>query len=296
MTITILKNITKGFQQLLKNMRTTHTDMRSKFVRTRKVFDKFHHHFNQIAPRYRDLRITDLGPIIFITNKLQDLPNIHAADIGCGAGRYTLKLMEHLGEKCHLYCIDSNQQMLRQLKEYLTRNNVVNFVPIRSDAHKIPLETDSLDCVITFNAVHHFHLPDFLRETSRVLKNNSRLFIYTRLRDQNARTIWGKHFPSFHEKEKRLYELDDLKSIFEKDPNLNINSIKFFEHDRVYPLEKLVEKAKNHHYSTFKFYGKKEFREALSKFRKNILRHYEDPNKISWKDENTLLVIENIQK
>jgi len=270
--------------------------MRNEFRRTRKVFDKFHLHFNQIAPRYRDLRFTDMAPIIFITNKLQDLPNIHAADIGCGAGRYSLKFMEHLGEKCHLYCIDSTQGMLRQLKDHLTRHNVVNFLPMIGDAHKIPLQTDSLDCVITFNAVHHFRLPHFVKEASRVLKNNGKLFIYTRLRDQNARTIWGMHFPSFHEKEKRLYELDDLKNIFEKDPNLNISSIEFFEHDRVYPLEKLVEKAKNHHYSTFKFYGKKEFREALGKFRKNILRHYEDPNKISWKDENTLLVIENVQE
>ncbi|MGI0041756.1 MAG: class I SAM-dependent methyltransferase [Nitrosopumilaceae archaeon] len=283
----------KGFQQLLRNMNTIHIGMRRQFVRTRRVLNKIHHHFNQIAPRYRDLRFTDLRPIIFITNKLQDMPTIRAADIGCGAGRYTLKFMEHLGEKCHIYCIDSNQEMLRQLKEYLTRNNVVNFVPMKADAHKIPLPTDSLDCVITFNAVHHFHLPIFLREVSRVLKNNGRFFIYTRLRDQNARTIWGKHFPSFHEKEKRLYELDELKEIFERHPNLNINSIKFFEHDRVYPLEQLVEKAKNHHYSTFKFYGKKEFREALAKFEKNILQHYEDPSKISWKDENTLLVIEN---
>ncbi|MGI0082951.1 MAG: class I SAM-dependent methyltransferase [Nitrosopumilaceae archaeon] len=270
--------------------------MRNKFLRTRKVFYEIHYHFNQIAPRYCDLRITDLGPIIFITNKLQDMPNIRAADIGVGAGRYALKFMEHLGEKCHLYCIDSNHEMLRYLKEYLTRHNVVNFLPMLGDAHKIPLQIDSLDCVTTFNAVHHFRLPDFLREASRVLRNNGRLFIYTRLRDQNARTIWGMHFPSFHEKEKRLYELDDLKSIFEKNPNLNINSIKFFEHERVYPLEKLVEKATNHCYSTFKFYGKKEFTEALGKFRKNILRHYEDPNKIRWKDENTLLVIENIQE
>lgn len=270
--------------------------MRNEFHRTRKMFDKFHLHFNQIAPRYRDLRITDMAPIIFITNKLQDLPNIHAADIGCGTGRYSLKFMEHLGGKCHLYCIDSTLGMLRQLKDHLNRHNVVNFLPTIGDAHKIPLPTDSLDCIMTFNAVHHFRLPHFLKEASRALKNNGKLFIYTRLRDQNARTIWGMHFPSFHEKEKRLYELDHLKNIFEKDPNLNISSVEFFEHDRVYPLENLVEKAKNHHYSTFKFYGKKEFREALHKFKKNILRHYEDPNKISWKDENALLVIENIQE
>ncbi len=178
----------------------------------------------------------------------------------------------------------------------MTRNNIVNFLPIKSDSHKIPLRTDSLDCVITFNAVHHFSLPDFMREVSRVLKNNGKLFVYTRLREQNAKTIWGTHFPSFHQKEKRLYEMDELKSAFEKDPNLNINSIKFFEHHRVYPLEKLIERAENHHYSTFKLYRKKEFREALHRFKENILNHFEDLGKISWKDENTLLVIENIQE
>lgn len=170
-----------------------------------------------------------------------------------------------------------------------------NFAPIRSDSHMIPLQTDSLDCVISFNAIHHFSLPDFLREASRVLKNNGRLFVYTRLRDQNARTIWGTHFPSFNRKEKRLYELEELKSAFEKDPNLNINYVKFFEHHRVYPLEKLVEQAKSHHYSTFSFYKKSEFREALHVFVQNILNHYDDLDQISWKDQNTLLVVENRQ-
>ena len=260
------------------------------------VLNKMHDHFLHIAPEYRELRTTDLGPVLFITKKLQDLQSIRAADIGCGAGRYSLKFVEHLGEKCHLFCIDSNKEMLRNLKEHFLKNNVTSFTPIRSYSHKIPLKTDSLDCIISFNAVHHFLLPDFLREASRILKNNGKLFIYTRLRDQNAKTIWGMHFPSFHKKENRLYELDELKTAFEKDPNLNINSVKFFEHHRVYPLEKLVEQAKKHHYSTFKFYRQKEFREAIHKFVQNILNHYNDLDKITWKDQNTLLVVENRQK
>ena len=259
------------------------------------VLNKMHDHFLHIAPQYRQLRTTDLGPILFITNKLQDLPKVHAADIGCGAGRYSLKFVQHLGEKCHLFCLDNNREMLRHLREHFVKNSITNFTPIRSDSHKIPLQTDSLDCVMSFNAIHHFSLPDFLRESSRVLKNNGRLFVYTRLREQNAKTIWGMHFPAFNKKEDRLYELDELKSAFEKDPNLNINSVKFFEHHRVYPLEKLVEQVKNHHYSTFKFYKKQEFREALHKFVQNILNHYDDLDKITWKDQNTLLVVENKQ-
>jgi hypothetical protein len=64
----------------------------------------------------------------------------------------------------------------------------------------------------------------------------------------------------------------------------------------VYPIEKLVEQAKNHHYSTFKFYKKSEFREALHKFVQNLLNHYDDLDKIAWKDQNTLLVVENVQR
>lgn len=269
--------------------------MESKSSKKNSVLNKMHDHFLHIAPQYRQLRTTDLGPILFITNKLQDLPKVHAADIGCGAGRYSLKFVQHLGEKCHLFCLDNNREMLRHLREHFVKNNITNFTPIRSDSHKIPLQTDSLDCVMSFNAIHHFSLPDFLRESSRVLKNNGRLFVYTRLREQNAKTIWGMHFPSFNKKEDRLYELDELKSAFEKDSNLNIDSVKLFEHHRVYPLEKLVEQVKNHHYSTFKFYKKQEFREALHKFVQNILNHYDDLDKITWKDQNTLLMIENKQ-
>lgn len=269
--------------------------MESKSSKKNSVLNKMHDHFLHIAPQYRQLRTTDLGPILFITNKLQDLPKVHAADIGCGAGRYSLKFVQHLGEKCHLFCLDNNREMLRHLREHFVKNNITNFTPIRSDSHKIPLQTDSLDCVMSFNAIHHFSLPDFLRESSRVLKNNGKLFVYTRLREQNAKTIWGMHFPSFNKKEDRLYELDELKSAFEKDSNLNIDSVKLFEHHRVYPLEKLVEQVKNHHYSTFKFYKKQEFKEALHKFVQNILNHYDDLDKITWKDQNTLLVVENKQ-
>ena len=269
--------------------------MEPKSGKKNSVLDKMHDHFLHIAPQYCNLRTTDLGPMLFITNKLQDLPSIHAADIGCGAGRYSVKFVQHLGEKCHLFCLDNNREMLRHLKNHFVKNRITNFTPIRSDSHKIPLQTDSLDCVMSFNAIHHFALSDFLKESSRVLKNNGKLFVYTRLRDQNAKTIWGMHFPSFNKKEDRLYELDELKAAFEKDPNLNINSVKFFEHNRVYPLEKLVEQVKNHHYSTFKFYRKQEFKESLHKFVQNILNHYDDLDKISWKDQNTLLVVENRQ-
>src|SRR5574337_1616863 len=164
-------------------------------VNNSSVLNKMHDHFFHIAPKYKKLRTTDLGPIMFIANKLRDLQSIRTADIGCGTGRYSVKLVEHIGEKCHMFCIDNNIEMLRQLRRYFAEHSILNFTPVLSDSHRIPLQTDSLDCVISFNAIHHFPLSNFLRESSRILKNNGRLFVYTRLQDQNARTIWGMHFP-----------------------------------------------------------------------------------------------------
>ena len=261
----------------------------------RSVLGKMHDHFLGIAPQYGNLRTTDLGPILYITKKLEGLPKVRAADVGCGSGRYGLGFIEHLGEKCHLFCVDANREMLRHLRHNFVQCGIANFTPLMSDSHRIPIRTDSLDCIISFNAIHHFSLVDFMREASRVLKPNGKLFVYTRLQDQNERTIWGRHFPSFSDKEKRLYQLDELKSAFEGDPNLNINTVKFFEHHRVYPLERLVEQAKGHHYSTFKFYKKNEFRDAMHRFVQNLLVHYDDLDRISWKDQNTLLVVENSQ-
>src|SRR5579883_733312 len=252
----------------------------------RSVLGKMHRHFLSIAPQYRDLRTTDLGPILYITKQLEGLGKVRAAEIGCGSGMYGLKFIEHLGEKCHLFCVDANREMLRHLRDDFIESCITNFTAIHAD---------SLDCIISFNAIHHFSLADFMREASRVLKPNGKLFLYTRLKDQNERTIWGRHFPCFSEKEKRLYQLDELKSAFASDPNLNINTVKFFEHHRVYPLERLMEQARKHHYSTFQFYKKHEFRDALHRFVQNLLAHYSDLDRISWKDQNTLLVAENIQ-
>lgn len=269
--------------------------MHTRFTKTRSILNKIHRHFSKIAPKYENLRTTDLEPIVFITNKLHHLPKIHIAKVGCGNGRYAVEFFRHLGNKCHIHCIDKNHSMLRHMEEQFRQYNIKNFQVIKSGAEKIPLGTDSIDSVVTFNAVHHFHLTKFLMEATRILKDNAQLFVYTRLRTQNARNIWGRYFPMFHEKETRLYELDELEEAIEKTPNLKLNSVQVFEYQRVSNLERLVEQARHKHYSTFSLYTKKEFEESLHKFKENILKNFEDPDSISWKDENVLLVIDNLQ-
>lgn len=260
-----------------------------------------HHHFSKIAHRYRELRTTDIEPILSIKktlNKktLKNLPfGIRAADVGCGAGRYDLALFQNLGEKLNfLYCIDANAEMLRRLSIYLGRHKIKKFQTVKSLARKLPLKNESLEAIFTFNAIHHFELLKFLKECGRVLKRGGYLFIYTRLRSQNRRNIWGRFFPLFSRKEKRLYELSELKRLFNKESVLKIQSLKFLKYARVSSLSQLINRATHHSYSTFYLYGKNEFKQSLEQFRKKLEREFRDLNKIKWFDENILLIIRKI--
>jgi ubiquinone/menaquinone biosynthesis C-methylase UbiE len=219
------------------------------------------------------------------------LPKIEAADVGCGDGGYGVKLFQCLSDRLYLHCIDTNPKMLKQLGGYLAQHEIKNFQIREAPAKDLPVEDDSLDCIFTFNAIHHFKLLGFLEEASRVLKNNGYLFIYTRLRSQNSKNIWGKYFPLFNQKETRLYELNELKEILRKISKLKIHSVEYFKYKRVSSLDWLVEQAQNHHYSTFDLYTKGEFTQSLDKFKQNLQLHFKDLKNAKWFDENILLVI-----
>ena len=253
-------------------------------------------HFSKIAHEYKDVRTTDLEPILVIKKKLQNLTKIEAADVGCGVGRYDIELFRYLGERLYLTCIDENDNMLTELNENLKKHKIKNFKTIKASAGALPLTANSLNVMVTFNAIHLFNFLNFLKETSRVLQDNGYLFIYTRLRSQNKRNIWGRFFPEFCEKEKRLYELSQLKEMLEKIRTLKLESTEYFKYRRMAKLEWLITQATNHHYSTFYLYDEKEFEEALDKFRGNITHHFKNPDNIIWDDENIMLIIKkNIQ-
>ena len=251
---------------------------------------KAHEHFSKIASKYRRLRTTDLEPILRIKNQLNGKSRINMADVGCGDGRYSLELLRCLGDKCYLHCIDSNEDMLRYLKDYLTEQNTMNFCVRPGDANKLPMESDSMDCIVTFNAIHHFDIQKFLEESLRALKDEGHLFIYTRLRNQNSRTIWGKYFPLFTNMEKRLYELDELKHHIQE-ADMKIHSTKVFGYNRISSLSNLLDRAWNNHYSTFTLYSRDSFEESLQVFQQNIRNNFDNLEEIKWQDENILLEI-----
>ena len=249
-------------------------------------------HFTKLASFYSQFRTFDYEAINYITKKLASMSNIAAADIGCGDGRYSIKLIEKLRNRLSLTCVDNNYEMLQQISKI--SSNFKNLQTKQAFAEKLPFDDNSLDCIFSFNAIHHFKINEFAKECNRILKNNGLLFIYTRLKDQNESNIWGKFFPDFSKKENRLFDIQSLTKRISNQTSLNLKSSEFFQHKRSSNLQTLVTNAEMKHYSTFSLYSITEFEKSLGKFKQNIYQNFNNPENIQWVDGNTMFVFQKI--
>ena len=243
-------------------------------------------HFTEISPVYRSVRTTDREPVERIARELDGVARPRGADIGCGAGRY-VRLMFEMIPDLSLACVDANPAMLEQLGGLLRAHGIEGFETRQSTAERLELEPGGYDFVSSFNAVHHFDFPDFLRRSRDGLAEGGRLFVYTRLPEHNARSIWGRYFPGFVEKETRLLALGDLHGAIEETPGLRFAGATCLRYRRRASLQRLVEQARSRHYSTFSLYPPDAFEDALAAFRAVVERRLADP--VEWHDENILI-------
>jgi len=245
-------------------------------------------HFTRLASFYSQNRTFDHEAINYVIKKLAPMSNIAAADIGCGDGRYSIKLIEKLRNRLSLTCVDNNYEMLQQISKI--SSNFKNLQTKQAFAEKLPFDDNSLDCIFSFNAIHHFKINKFAKECNRILKNNGLLFIYTRLKEQNESNIWSKFFPDFSKKENRLFDNHSLTECISNQTGLNLTSSEFFQHNRSSDIQTLVLKAEKKHYSTFSLYTVSEFEKSLGKFKQNIYQNFSNPENIQWVDENIMSV------
>ena len=245
-------------------------------------------HFGRVAEAYRAVRTTDPEPVLYIRDALADRASVRAADIGCGAGRYDRLLFGHI-PNLHLVCVDSSEPMLEQLSNYLAEARIRNFVIRLSSVDDLALEDNSLDAILTFNAVHHFNVPIFLAKARRALGDDGHLFIYARTPEQNAGNIWGRFFPGFTEIESRLHTIERMEAWVAETSGLEMVEAKVFRFSRTASLERLLEQVRSRHYSTFSLYEERELEKACRGFTEQIRRAFDDLEAIRWHDENIML-------
>ena len=78
----------------------------------------------------------------------------HVLDVGCGAGNYTLKLLERL-PKLDATLIDLSQPMLDRARERVSRTTAGRITTIRGDIREIELPFEEFDIVLAAAVLHH---------------------------------------------------------------------------------------------------------------------------------------------
>lgn len=252
------------------------------------------HHFSTVAARYNELRITDPEPVDLIADSLEGLSYVTAAEVGCGTGRYTMELVRRLGRKVFVYFIDGSEGMLEQLRLDPNLSSISGFNVLQARAEKLPLADQSLDTMLAFHSIHHFDLAKFLPEAARTLRPGGLLFVYTRFRDQNARSIWGHHFPGFAEKEKRLLDEQQLTRAIGCTLALSIRELTRFSFQREATIECLLDRVRGRHYSTFCLYEPDDLERAIDGFETNLKETFSPGGGLKWVDENVMVTVERV--
>src|SRR5947208_10497824 len=78
----------------------------------------------------------------------------HVLDVGCGAGNYTLKLLERL-PNLDATLIDLSQPMLDRARERVSRATAGRITTIRGDIREVELGDGRFDIVVAAAVLHH---------------------------------------------------------------------------------------------------------------------------------------------
>jgi ubiquinone/menaquinone biosynthesis C-methylase UbiE len=97
------------------------------------------------------------------------------ADVGCGPGFLTLAASKIVGPAGRVYAIDTQAEMLEELKKGIFSDNVI---PVLSEESEVPLDDSTVDMVLVVHVIHEAEdRGKFLAEVKRLLVPGGRLVI-----------------------------------------------------------------------------------------------------------------------
>ncbi len=132
------------------------------------------------------------------------------ADIGCGPGFFVFPASEIVGSSGKVYALDTQQEMLSELKKRKPADNVI---VLKSDETKLPVDDKAVDVAIMVFVLHEVHHPvDFLKEVKRILKPAGRLIVIDWEKKMEEK---GPPFEEriLKEKAKKIFEQAGFKKI-----------------------------------------------------------------------------------
>jgi tRNA (cmo5U34)-methyltransferase len=84
----------------------------------------------------------------------------HVIDVGCGAGNYTLKLLERLRTPIDVTLIDLSRPMLDRAVERIRLQTTGRIETIQGDIREIPLVEGGCDIILAAAVLHHLRTDD----------------------------------------------------------------------------------------------------------------------------------------
>jgi tRNA (cmo5U34)-methyltransferase len=78
----------------------------------------------------------------------------HVLDIGCGAGNYTLKLLQSL-PNLDVTLVDLSQAMLDRANERVSQSTTGRVTTLQGDIREVRLESESFDIILAAAVLHH---------------------------------------------------------------------------------------------------------------------------------------------
>jgi ubiquinone/menaquinone biosynthesis C-methylase UbiE len=139
------------------------------------------------------------------------VPGALVVDLGCGTGRFSEPLAEHLG--AHVIGVDPSHKMLDLARQKLRSNRVVLR---QASAHSLPLAEASADMVFMSMVFHHLkNSAEVAKECRRILRDSGRVCMRNTTREAD---FPHRHFfPAIHPLiDTELPTRDHVRHVFER--------------------------------------------------------------------------------
>jgi len=108
-------------------------------------------------------------------------PGLRVADLGCGAGFYTLAVAREVGDKGRVYAVDIRTDMLEQIRTHAEREHLDNVEVVQGeleDTNGTHLADDSVHASIIANTLFQLESPkQCIAEAARITEDNGRVLI-----------------------------------------------------------------------------------------------------------------------
>lgn len=126
-------------------------------------------------------------------------PGDTVLDLGCGAGNFTLRVMEETGRlACHL--VDLSRPMLERAQERIQKAGAESISVYQSDLRELNFSDASFDCILAGAVLHHLREDaDWVAVFSRLhrwLKSGGRLYVADLVVFDNPamqRLMWNRY-------------------------------------------------------------------------------------------------------